>query len=75
MPPQARDSYLRLDALVERHDVVFLLLDTREARWLPTVMAAAKGKARPLLYFAVAADRDGRRQGKGTAVLVVYAIG
>lgn len=36
----ARDV-ARLDALVRGHDVVFLLTDTRESRWLPTVMAAA----------------------------------
>ncbi|KAH8050389.1 Atg12 activating enzyme [Aureococcus anophagefferens] len=30
-----------LSAMVAAHDVVFLLTDTREARWLPTVLAAA----------------------------------
>jgi hypothetical protein len=34
----------KLDQLIEAHDVVYLLLDTREARWLPTVIAAAKNK-------------------------------
>ena len=33
-----------LESLIHEHDVVFLLLDTREARWLPTVMAASKRK-------------------------------
>ena len=34
----------QLDELVRNHDVVFLLLDSREARWLPTVLAQVHKK-------------------------------
>jgi ubiquitin-like modifier-activating enzyme ATG7 len=34
----------RLDQLIRETDVVFLLTDTRESRWLPTVMAAVHDK-------------------------------
>lgn len=33
-----------LDNLIKESDIVFLLTDTRESRWLPTVMAAAHNK-------------------------------
>ena len=33
-----------LESLIDDHDCVYLLTDTRESRWLPTLMCAAKGK-------------------------------
>jgi ubiquitin-like modifier-activating enzyme ATG7 len=34
----------KLDELIREHDVVFALTDSREARWLPTVLCAAHDK-------------------------------
>jgi hypothetical protein len=45
----------QLDQLIEAHDVVYLLLDTREARWLPTVISAAKNKVIPPLSRSASA--------------------
>ena len=33
-----------LEKLFDEHDVVFLLMDTRESRWFPTLLGAAKRK-------------------------------
>lgn len=38
------DSIGKIDELVKECDVVYLLTDTRESRWLPTVIAAAHNK-------------------------------
>ncbi|XP_011866346.1 PREDICTED: ubiquitin-like modifier-activating enzyme atg7 isoform X2 [Vollenhovia emeryi] len=44
MMETTREAVSKLQELVNGHDVVFLLLDSREARWLPTLMCAATNK-------------------------------
>lgn len=41
---KSRESYSLLEQLIDEHDAVFLLMDSRESRWLPTVIATAKQK-------------------------------
>lgn len=41
---KTRTEFDKLKQLIDEHDVVFLLMDTRESRWLPTVMGKAAGK-------------------------------
>ena len=71
----ARDV-ARLDGLVRGHDVVFLLTDTRESRWLPTVMAAAHDKL--LINAALGFDtfmvmrHGGAPEGNGAAKIGCY---
>lgn len=34
----------KLTELIQNNDIIFLLLDSREGRWLPTLIAASKQK-------------------------------
>lgn len=41
---KTKTDFEELERLIDDHDAIFLLMDSRESRWLPTVMAKAKDK-------------------------------
>jgi ubiquitin-like modifier-activating enzyme ATG7 len=51
---QVKKDVGRLEKLFDEHDVIFLLMDSRESRWLPTVLGAAKGKVWHKLCISLA---------------------
>lgn len=48
---QVKEDVATLEQLIEEHDAVFLLMDSRESRWLPTVIGAAKEKVHTFYPF------------------------
>ncbi|KAK7078297.1 Autophagy protein 7 [Halocaridina rubra] len=51
---EVKQDVAMLENLIENHDAVFLLMDSRESRWLPTVIGVAKCK----LVFTAALGFD-----------------
>jgi ubiquitin-like modifier-activating enzyme ATG7 len=41
---KTKTEFEKLQQCINEHDAIFLLMDTRESRWLPTVMGKAAGK-------------------------------
>ena len=37
---EVRSDVTKLEELIKSHDIVFLLMDTRESRWLPTLLSS-----------------------------------
>lgn len=66
---QAQKDVEQLEKLISEHDVVFLLMDTRESRWLPTVIAASKRKV--LLKVTVQGPHGHWPEGLRQTVIII----
>lgn len=59
MTNECRSSISQLTEFIEKNDIVFSLLDTREARWLPTMLSAAavaEGRKKLMITAAIGFD-------------------
>ncbi|CAD7934931.1 unnamed protein product [Amoebophrya sp. A25] len=54
----SEESIAKLESLVDSHDVVCMLTDSRESRWLPSLLVADRQKTRPILGLTVALGFD-----------------
>lgn len=43
---RARRDVAELEGLIDNHDAIFLLMDSRESRWLPTLVGKARNKVK-----------------------------
>lgn len=43
-PEKTKQDFEKFKRLLEEHDALFILMDTRESRWLPTIMGKASDK-------------------------------
>jgi len=41
---KVQQDVIQLEQLIKEHDCIFLLMDTRESRWLPTLISSANHK-------------------------------
>lgn len=44
MKSKTKANLAKIETMIKEHDVIFLLTDSRESRWLPAVIAAANNK-------------------------------
>ena len=58
---RTNEAITQFEELVDQHDVLFVLTDSRESRWLPTVLGAAKNKVRgaKVLFMISVGDQRG----------------
>lgn len=52
MRQECLESIAKIEQLVQEHDVIFLLTDSRESRWLPTMLGAFHNKVGYTLFFS-----------------------